>query len=119
MTARGTFAFTRDMTLELYLQPFVSVGHYEDIRRLARPSSFEFEPVTLDYDPDFSNRSLRSNVVLRWEYLNGSTLYLVWQASGADGSDPGEFDGLGDLGETFGNDQDHIFMLKTTYWMGF
>ena len=119
LTARGTFAFTRDMTLELYLQPFVSVGRYEDIRRLARPSSFEFEPVTLDYDPDFSNRSLRSNVVLRWEYLNGSTLYLVWQASGADGSDPGEFDGLGDLGETFGNDQDHIFMLKTTYWMGF
>ena len=119
MTARGTFAFTRDMTLELYIQPFVSVGHYDNIRRLARPSSFEFEPVTLGYNPDFANRSLRSNVVLRWEYANGSTLYLVWQASGADPSEPGVFDGWGDLTDTFGNDQDHIFMLKTTYWLSF
>jgi hypothetical protein len=29
------------------------------------------------------------------------------------------FDAWGDLGETFGNDQDHIFMLKTTYWLSF
>ena len=119
VTARGTFAFTRDMTLEVFLQPFVSVGHYEDIRRLARPSSFEFEPVTLPYDPDFTNRSLRSNVVLRWEYSSGSTLYLVWQSSGADRSDPGVFDAWDDLGGAFGSDRDDILMLKTTYWMSF
>jgi hypothetical protein len=119
MTARGTFAFTRDMTLEVYLQPFVSVGHYVDIRRLARPSSFEFEPVTLDYNPDFSNRSLRSNVVLRWEYSSGSTLYLVWQSNGSDRSNPGVFEAWDDLGSAFGSDRDDILMLKTTYWMSF
>jgi len=29
--------------------------------------------------PDFTFLSLRSNVVLRWEYKLGSTLFLVWQ----------------------------------------
>ena len=31
--------------------------------------------------PDFDVRSLRSNIVLRWEWQPGSTLYLVWQQS--------------------------------------
>ena len=112
-------AFTRDMTRELYLQPFVSVGDYDDIRRLARPSSFEFEPATLSYDPDFANRSLRSNLVLRWEYSSGSTLYLVWQSNGGDNADAGRFDGLDDLGDAFAADRDDILMLKTTYWLSF
>ena len=51
VTARGTYAFTRDMTLEVYLQPFVAVGDYFNIRRLAAPMSFEFEPVTIERQP--------------------------------------------------------------------
>ena len=65
ITARATYAFHRDMTLEVFLQPFVAVGDYADIRRLARPSSFEFEPATLPFDPDFNRKSLRGNIVLR------------------------------------------------------
>ena len=34
--------------------------------------------VTLN-NPDFTNLSFRSNLVLRWEYSLGSTLFLVWQ----------------------------------------
>ena len=78
VTARTTYAFTRDMTLEVYLQPFVAVGDYGNIRRLARAKSYEFEPVVIDDNPDFSTKSLRSNVVFRWEYRRGSTLYLVY-----------------------------------------
>ncbi len=115
---RGTFAFTRDMTLEVYLQPFVSVGHYTDIKRLARPKSFDFESATLPFNPDFSRRSLRGNVVLRWEYLGGSTLYLVWQITGVDRSDPGVFEPWEDFANAFGGPQNNIFMLKTTYWLG-
>ena len=115
---RGTFAFTRDMTLEVYLQPFVSVGHYTDIKRLARPKSFDFESTTLPFNPDFSRRSLRGNVVLRWEYLGGSTLYLVWQITGVDRSDPGVFEPWEDFANAFGGPQNNIFMLKTTYWLG-
>ena len=89
MTARGTYAFTRDMTLEVYLQPFVAVGDYYNIRRLAQPKSFEFEPVTIDNNPDFNNKSFRSNVVFRWEYRRGSTLYLVYNVSNSEESRPG------------------------------
>ncbi len=117
VSVRGTFAFTRDMTLEVYLQPFVSVGHYTDIKRLARPNSFDFESATIPFNPDFSRRSLRGNVVLRWEYFGGSTLYLVWQTTGADRSDPGVFEPWEDFANAFGGPQDNIFMLKTTYWL--
>ena len=57
VTARATYAFHRDMTLEVFLQPFVAVGEYSDIRRLARPSSFEFEPATIPFDPNFNSKS--------------------------------------------------------------
>ena len=117
VTVRGTYAFTRDLTLQAYLQPFVAVGDYTDIRRLARPRSFEFDPVSLTDDPDFSNKSLRGNIVMRWEYRPGSTLFFVWDLSQADRSRPGDFSPLRDLRTAFGADATHIFMVKASYWL--
>src|SRR4029450_7164586 len=65
ISARGTYAFSRDMTLEVFLQPCVAAGDYFNIGKLAQPSSFIFTPVTLEDDPDFNRKSLRGNVVLR------------------------------------------------------
>ncbi len=79
------------MTLEVFLQPFVAVGDYQDIRKLAEPSSFLFTPVTLEDNPDFNRKSLRGNIVLRWEYLRGSTLFVVWNMATSDESRPGQF----------------------------
>jgi hypothetical protein len=118
MTARGTYAFTRDMTLEVYLQPFVAVGDYTNIRRLARPKSFEFEPVTIDDNPDFNSKSLRSNIVFRWEYRRGSTLYLVYNVSNSDDSRPGAFSALRDLRTGFGAAGTQVLMVKFNYWLG-
>ena len=118
ITGRATYAFHRDMTLEVFLQPFVAVGDYADIRRLARPSSFEFEPATLPFDPDFNRKSLRGNIVLRWEYERGSELFFVWNMSTLDEARPGVFTPLRDLGSVFGADGTHVFMLKLTYWLG-
>jgi hypothetical protein len=118
LTARGTLAFSRDMTLEFYLQPFISVGDYSDIKRLARPRSFDFQPAAIANNPDFNNKSLLSNVVMRWEYREGSTLYLVWQMSGMNRSDPGVFEPWNDFGDSLGGPRSNIFMLKTTYWLG-
>ncbi len=106
------------MTLEVFLQPFVAVGDYTDIRRLARPSSFEFEPATIPFDPDFNRKSLRGNVVLRWEYLRGSTLFVVWNMSTFDAARPGVFSPLQDFGSAFRADGTHVFMVKMTYWLG-
>ena len=118
VTARGTYAFTRDMTLEVYLQPFVAVGDYTDIRRLARPNSFEFAPVTYAENPDFNDKSLRSNVVFRWEYRRGSTVYLVWNVSNEDDTRPGTFSAFRDLRSGFGAGGTQVLMVKFNYWLG-
>ncbi|HYB93798.1 MAG TPA: DUF5916 domain-containing protein [Vicinamibacterales bacterium] len=118
ITARSTYAFTRDMTLEVYLQPFVAVGDYSNIRRLARAKSFDFEPVTIADNPDFSTKSLRSNVVFRWEYRRGSTLYLVYNVNNSDSTRPGEFSAFRDLRTGFGAAGTQVLMVKFNYWLG-
>jgi hypothetical protein len=118
MTTRATYAFTRDMTLEVYMQPFVAAGDYTDIRRFTRAKTFEFEPVVYEANPDFNSKSLRSNVVFRWEYRRGSTLYLVWNVSNSDDSRPGEFSAFRDLRSGFGAGGTQVFMVKFNYWLG-
>ena len=117
VTLRSTFAIHRDLALQLYLQPFVAAGDYTAIRRLARPRTFEFTPVTLPYDADFNSKSLRGNVVLRWEYLRGSTLFVVWNMSKFNGARPGTFSPWRDLGDAFGGDGPQVFMVKLNYWV--
>ena len=88
------------------------------IGRLARPKSFEFEPVTISNNPDFNNKSLRSNVVFRWEYRRGSTLYLVYNVSNSEQSRPGEFSAFRDLGSGFRAAGTQVLMVKFNYWLG-
>jgi Domain of unknown function (DUF5916)/Carbohydrate family 9 binding domain-like len=116
VTARATYAFAPNLTLEAFLQPFVAVGDYTDIRKLARPSSFDFEPVTISTDPDFNKKSLRGTVVMRWEYLRGSTLFLVWNTGRLDESRPGEFSPWRDFGDAFTAPGTSTFVAKITYW---
>ncbi len=76
-------------------------------RKLALPYSYLFTPVSMSYDPDFSTKSLRGNVVLRWEYRRGSTLFVVWDLSQADYSRPGIFKPWSDIGTAFGRAHSH------------
>ncbi|MEJ2186645.1 MAG: DUF5916 domain-containing protein, partial [Gemmatimonadota bacterium] len=46
---------------------------------------FDFE------DPSFNFKQLRSNLVLRWEYLPGSTLFVVWSQGRTDYVNDGRF----------------------------
>ena len=68
-------------------------------------------------NPDFNYLSLRGNAVLRWEYMAGSTLYLVWTQSRENIQPDGEFM----FGRSFNNllsvRPDNIFMLKISYWL--
>jgi hypothetical protein len=117
MTLRGIYSIHRDLTLQAYLQPFVAVGDYQNIRRLARPRSFDFEPAVIESDPDFNRKSVRGNVVLRWEYLRGSTLFLVWDVWQEDKQRAGVFSPARDLGDAFGAPSKHVLMAKVTYWL--
>ena len=67
-------------------------------------------------NPDFNYISLRGNAVFRWEYLPGSTLYLVWTQSRADIDPNGNFRFGQSINNLFRIRPDNIFMLKLTYW---
>ena len=108
LETRVNVTFTPLLSLQLYVEPFVSTGNYGELKELERPGTFKFleygtDIGTVSQDPggsyavdpdgagpaapfavadrDFSYRSLIGNAVLRWEWQPGSTLFLVWQQS--------------------------------------
>jgi hypothetical protein len=116
MTARATVSLTPDLSFQMYLQSFVAVGDYGTTRELAQPASYRFTPYALTDNPDFNRRSLRSNMVLRWEYRPGSTLFLVWaQSRSAFSSDP-TFRPFQSLSNSFTDSGQNIFQIKMNYW---
>jgi hypothetical protein len=66
---------------------------------------------------DFNLRSLRGNAVLRWEYLPGSTLFLVWQQDRREEVDVGDFDLGRDLDGLLGVDAENTFIVKVSHYL--
>jgi uncharacterized protein DUF5916/cellulose/xylan binding protein with CBM9 domain len=114
LTGRASVAFTPTLTVQAYAQPFLSNGRFVRAGEVVNPMAPRvadrvrfFDPseaeTTVDHDevtyrtsggrvtldnPDFSITNLNANVVLRWEYRAGSTVYAVWsQGRSEDGHD--------------------------------
>ena len=118
-TTRANVIFTPTLSLEFYMQSFVAVGEYRNFKELARPESYEFIPYPhIDFNPDFHNRSLRSNLVLRWEYRPGSTLFFVWSQSRSGYGQKIAFRPLDSLGRSFTDEGTNVFFVKLNYWLG-
>jgi hypothetical protein len=138
MGTRVDWTFSPKLSLQLYMQPLLSAGDYVTYKQLAAPRTFDFLELapteaagvqrvdfdgdgTSDYsfaDRDFNVRSLVGNVVLRWEYRPGSTVFLVWQRAQADREHMGDFDFGRDLRELLGAAADDRFIVKVNYWLG-
>ena len=67
---------------------------------------------------DFNRLSLRSNVVIRWEWAPGSTFYLIWQQNRAESIDTGQPVGFDSLGDAITAPGDNFLALKVSYWIG-
>jgi hypothetical protein len=145
LTARIDMALTPTMTLQVYAQPFVATGDYERFAALAAPGTYDFlrygdgestiafedgvyradadgagPAETIQFsNPDFRVRSFRSNVVLRWEYRPGSTLFFVWSQDRADRAQDPDFDGVADLRRLFSDPMRNVFVVKASYWQDF
>ena len=138
LTARVDYAFTPDLSLQVYAQPFVGSGSYDEFKRVADPRAeryadrfegVEARPEGGRYlaeldgsrvslaNPDFSFRQFRSNTVLRWEYSPGSVLFVVWSQGRNHDGDTGRFDFGSDLAELFRVRPDNVFMIKLSYWL--
>lgn len=68
-------------------------------------------------NPDFNILSLRGSAVLRWEYMPGSTLFIVWTQNRFD-LNPNSAIGMGrSMNTLFDVRPDNILMLKVSYWL--
>jgi hypothetical protein len=118
---RGIYTFTKYLTLQWQSQIYFSAGEYDDYRRLLTAS--HLEKVDLDRYPvslqnlDFNYKALTLNLILRWEYLPGSTLYIVWtQARDQYLTNYGDFRFSRDFNDLFSTPQTNTFLIKANYW---
>jgi hypothetical protein len=123
-TLRAAWQPSRDASLELYLQPYLTAGRHADARYLARPTSRDLRPYAgLDAaDFDFTFAALNLNLVYRWEYRPGSTLYVVWSHGRASfdrrdrQDDPAGFDAALRPGLFFDQEPRNTVLVKLNYW---
>jgi hypothetical protein len=79
---------------------------------------------TTDYSfdkTDFNVQEFLSNLVVRWEYSPGSSVYLVWSQTRSNYNDSGNldfFNNLGDLFNTHDNKPHNVFLVKFSYRFG-
>jgi hypothetical protein len=122
MTFRVDYTATNTLTLQVYAQPFVSKGKWSNLRELSatpRADSYDarYQPYAGTMPQDFNQQFFNSNVVLRWEYRPGSTLFLVWN-QGRQNSEQtmGDRTFTGDFGELFNSRPLNTFLIKMSYW---
>jgi hypothetical protein len=144
LTARVDINLTPDITLQYYGQPFVSAGNYSKFKRITDPQADEWtdryytysdqeiaynsedETYSVDEDhdgttdysfdnPNFNFRQFRSNLVFRWEYIPGSTLYLVWSQDRTDADVDGHFNFNNNVSDLFNIYPNDIFLIKLSF----
>jgi hypothetical protein len=142
LQTRVNFVVSPKISLEVYMQPLVSVGDYDGFKELARPRTFDFvrygedsgsvsfDPVSGHYtvvpgdggaafsfdNPDFNFKSLRLNAIFRWEWRPGSALYFVWTEQREDDARPGQFALGRDVRGIFAAPADDVILFKIAYW---
>jgi hypothetical protein len=141
METRINLILSPTMSLQAYIQPLFSVGHYSGFKEAAQPRTYDFirygeDGGTITFDPeagayrvrpavgspfvipnpDFDFTSLRVNAVYRWEFKPGSTLYVVWTQQREDETTDGRFAFNQDLSRMMRAPGDNVFMVKVSYW---
>ena len=140
LETRVNLTFSPTLSLQMYVEPFISTGNYGALKEFRAPGTFDFleygrdagtvaRTAEGDYqvdpdgagsapsfsvsDRDFSYRSLLGNAVLRWEWRPGSTLFFVWQQRRIDSITGHSAPGTDDWVGTFdlGRDAGDIFSV--------
>jgi hypothetical protein len=142
-TVRVDLSITPDLTVQYYGSPFIGTGRYTAFKRatdtlatdnasryhLYGPDEIAYRPETNSYrvteaggpsysfaNPDFSFRQFRSNLVARWEWKPGSSLYLVWSQGRTD-SVPAWDGSFGENWDALWRARpDNVFLVKLSYW---
>jgi hypothetical protein len=143
---RITYNITPDLSIQYWGQPFVSSGKYTEFKKITngradaysdRFQLFSGNEISLNavdeqyqisgptgnklynFDqPDFNVKEFLSNMVVRWEYLPGSTIYLVWSQTRSHFAATGNFDFKNDVTKLFENNPYNVFLLKMSFRIG-
>jgi len=137
-----------DLTLQYWGQPFIASGMYYDHKYITDPIAdsygdrfwtYSTEQITEEIDHfaidedidgtidytidkrDFNVQEFLSNLVIRWEYSPGSSVYLVWSQTRSGFNDTGQLKYFDDLGDLFDHDENkphNIFLIKFSYRFG-
>jgi hypothetical protein len=142
---RVNYTITPDLTIQYWGQPFVAAGKYNDFKFITNPRAQDFkdrfQPYntnqlsidenlyivdddldgSIDYrfrNPDFSFREFLSNLVIRWEFNPGSSVYFVWNQTRSVNGNFGEMHYFNDLDQMFSVKPHNIFLIKFSYRLG-
>ena len=144
-TFRLNYTLTPDLSIQYYGQPFISSGKYAKFKRITQPHANVFNDRygiftsnqltynalseaydidenldgTVDYSisqPNFNVREFRSNLVVRWEYRRGSTIFFVWSQGRSSTDINGNFSYRNDMRDLFGEKAHNVFLIKFNYW---
>ncbi|MBK7214132.1 MAG: hypothetical protein IPH88_12695 [Bacteroidales bacterium] len=148
LSMRLNYTITPDLTVQFYGQPFLFAGKYSEYKIVTDPRASEYgdrlrnltegedlnqnedgvwevdenHDGIIDYtfeNENFNFLQFRSNLVIRWEYRPGSSLYLVWSQGRTENSSYGDFGLKRDARDLFEKDPQDVFLLKVSYMLVF
>jgi hypothetical protein len=126
-TLRAAYTFTPELSLQIYSQAFLARVHYGSFFQTPtigfreRVDLAALVPVAPPLtNPDSLTATLNVNVVLRWEYRLGSTLFLVYTRAQAPALavPSGGATSLDLQPVLHGRAAVDVIMLKLAYWWG-
>jgi hypothetical protein len=141
------YNLTPNLSLQYWGQPFFATGEYNNFKYITDSKAEELEDRyrfytedqisfnssmnvysvddnvdgVADYSfrkPDFNVKTFLSNLVLRWEYQPGSTVYLVWSQNRSGYANDGSFEASRDIASLFNESAYNIFLIKFSYRIG-
>lgn len=114
---RTEWTVSSRLSFQLFVQPFIASGDYEDFKQLVRPRDDEYVATQESFDRDFNVRSVRGSAVVRWEFRPGSSVYVVWNENRADEAPVGDFKPSRDLSALSDAPSRDVFLVKFSYWL--
>lgn len=84
VTLRLSYAFSPDLSFQTYLQPFRAKVDYSDFVELAAPMTRQYIPFNYSDNKNFIMDNTIGTFVMRWEYLPGSVIYVVYNLNAQD-----------------------------------
>lgn len=141
---RIDYSITPDLSVQFWGQPFLFAGDYYDFKRVTDPQADEYHDRfhvftgkeitfnqqndaydfdenaddTIDYsidNPNFNFYEFRSNLVIRWEYIPGSTIYIVWSQGRTDSSELGDFNIDQNFNDLWSIVPYNVFLIKASF----